>query len=73
MIQGRGPGGVFDYGSVRTADGTFAYLRFWSFQAKNVNDLVSALVSILPTLPQNGLIFDMRGMTPIDPLSQTSN
>ena len=44
-----------------TGDGTFAYLRFWSFQANAVDDFVNALTPILPTLPQNGLIFDMRG------------
>ena len=32
-IQGHAAGGVVDYGTVTTADGTFAYLRFWSFQA----------------------------------------
>jgi len=61
VIQGQGAGGTFDYGTVTTGDGTFAYLRFWSFNADDVDDLVNALVPVLPTLPQDGLIFDMRG------------
>ncbi len=61
VIAGSGAGGVFDYGSVTTKDGEFAYLRFWSFQVDGVDDLIDALVPILPTLPQDGLIFDMRG------------
>lgn len=60
-IQGHAAAGVVDYGTVTTGDGTFAYLRFWSFQANAVDDFVNALTPILPTLPQNGLIFDMRG------------
>lgn len=62
-ILGSGPGGVFDYGSVTTNDGTFAYIRSWSFAANGVDDLVNGLAAILPTLPQVGLIFDMRGNT----------
>jgi hypothetical protein len=63
VIQGSGANGVFDYGTVTTSDGTFAYLRFWSFRANDVDDLVNALTPVLRTLPQNGLIFDMRGNT----------
>jgi hypothetical protein len=63
VIQGRGANGVFDYGTLTTHDGTFAYLRFWSFSANNVDDLVDALAPVLGTLPQNGLVFDMRGNT----------
>ncbi|MBB4429238.1 hypothetical protein GGD66_007838 [Bradyrhizobium sp. CIR48] len=54
---------MFDYGTLTTPDGTFAYLRFWSFGANDVDDLVDALVPVLGTLPQNGLVFDMRGNT----------
>lgn len=60
-VLGHAAAGVIDYGTVTTGDGTFAYLRFWSFQASAVDDLVNALTLILPPLPQNGLIFDMRG------------
>jgi Peptidase family S41 len=63
VIQGQAAAGVIDYGSVTTGDGVFAYLRFWSFEADKVDDLVNALAPILPTLPQKGLIFDMRGNT----------
>ncbi|SDN39040.1 S41 family peptidase [Ensifer sp. YR511] len=62
-IQGSTAQGVIDYGTIATNAGTFAYLRFWSFRANEVDDLVTALVPILPTLPQNGLIFDIRGNT----------
>jgi hypothetical protein len=61
--QGSGANGVFDYGTVATGAGTFAYLRFWSFRADDVDDLVNALAPVLGTLPQNGLVFDMRGNT----------
>jgi hypothetical protein len=60
-IEGQAVGGAVNYGTVTTADGTFAYLRFWSFEARAVDDFVNALTPILVTLPQNGLIFDMRG------------
>ena len=60
-IQGQAVGGVVNYGTVTTADGTFAYLRFWSFEASAVDDFVNVLTQILVTLPQNGLIFDVRG------------
>ncbi|WP_162527129.1 S41 family peptidase [Sphingomonas solaris] len=62
-IEGSGAGGVFDYGRVTTVDGTFAYLRFWSFGANNIDDIVNAVAAVLPALPQTGLIFDMRGNT----------
>lgn len=63
VIQGHAASGVIDYGTVTTGDGVFAYLRFWSFEANNVDDLVNALAPVLPTLPQKGLVFDMRGNT----------
>lgn len=63
VIQGRGANGVFDYGTLTTHDVTFAYLRFWSFGANNVDNLVDALAPVLGTLPQTGLVFDMRGNT----------
>lgn len=62
-IQGSGANGVFDYGTVTTNDGTFAYLRFWSFRANDADELLNALAPILGTLPQIGLIFDIRGNT----------
>lgn len=63
VIQGSAANGVIEYGTVTTSDGTFAYVRFWSFNASNVDDLVNALAPILATLPQNGLLFDIRGNT----------
>jgi hypothetical protein len=63
IIEGSGASGVFDYGTVTTKDGTFAYLRFWSFHADDADDLVNALLPVLPKLPQTGLILDIRGNT----------
>jgi hypothetical protein len=63
VIRGHGANGVFDYGTITTSKDTFAYLRFWSFRANDIDDLVNALAPILATLPQNGLMFDMRGNT----------
>ncbi|MGR9215044.1 S41 family peptidase (plasmid) [Rhizobium leguminosarum] len=62
-IQGKTAQGVIEYGTVTTSDGTFGYVRLWSFRANDVDDLVNALAPILPTLPQNGLILDIRGNT----------
>lgn len=62
-IQGSTAHDVIHYGTVATSSGTFAYLRFWSFGANEVDDLINALAPVLPTLPQNGLIFDIRGNT----------
>jgi hypothetical protein len=63
VIQGSTANGVIKYGTVTTTHGTFAYVRFYSFGASAVDDLVNALAPVLPTLPQNGLVFDMRGNT----------
>ncbi|MDM0071635.1 S41 family peptidase [Variovorax sp. J31P207] len=63
VILGSIARGVIDYGSVTTSHGTFAYVRFWSFRANDVDDLVNALAPVLATLPQNGLVFDIRGNT----------
>lgn len=63
VIQGNTAHGVIDYGTISTNDGSFAYVRFWSFRANDADDLVNALAPILPTLPQHGLIFDIRGNT----------
>lgn len=62
-IQGSGANGVFDYGILTTKDDTFAYLRFWSFRANDADELANTLAPILTTLPQTGLIFDIRGNT----------
>lgn len=63
VIVGRIAGGVSDYGTVTTSAGTFAYVRFWNFRANSADDLVDALAPVLEMLPQNGLIFDIRGNT----------
>ncbi|BEP57108.1 hypothetical protein GmRootV35_13340 [Variovorax sp. V35] len=62
-IHGSTAHGVIDYGTVTTSGGIFAYVRFWSFGASDADALVNALAPVLATLPQNGLIFDIRHNT----------
>ncbi len=53
----------FRYGIVTTAHGTYAYLRVFNFQADDVDDIAKVMIPVLEQLPQDGLIFDMRGNT----------
>lgn len=61
QIVGRDPGGNFDYGSVSTDHGTYAYIRLWSFSANEADEIATNLLAVLPQLPRNGLIIDIRG------------
>jgi hypothetical protein len=53
------------FGPVETPAGTFAYVRLATFAPDqrfgSVDDAVKELVRILSSLPQNGLILDVRG------------
>ena len=51
----------FDYGSVTTIHGTFAYLRLWDFSADGPDDIANEFIEAIPQIPRNGLIIDMRG------------
>jgi hypothetical protein len=52
--------GIFRARSVETPDGTFAYIRIFSFETKNVDAFVDEFERLLDKLPQNGLIIDVR-------------
>jgi C-terminal processing protease CtpA/Prc len=51
------------FGSVTTPSGTFGYVRLATFapRSANITGAVREFVRILKTLPQNGLILDVRG------------
>lgn len=51
----------FDYGSVMTAHGTFAYIRLYHFRANNVDDIALDMIDAFSHIPRQGLIIDMRG------------
>jgi C-terminal processing protease CtpA/Prc len=56
--------GVFTFSPIRTASGTFAYIRIHTFlvpEYETVDSFVAEFVRILGLLPQNGLILDVRG------------
>jgi hypothetical protein len=45
---------------ITTSQGTFGYLRLWTFDVDNTNRYVEAVASILRQLPRRGLIIDLR-------------
>lgn len=51
----------FAFGSVTTAEGTFAYIRLYNFGANNVDDIANDMIDAFGQIPRNGLIIDMRG------------
>jgi hypothetical protein len=51
---------VFDYGSVTTEYGTFAYVRLWNFEANDADEIVNAFIGASDQMPRNGLVIDMR-------------
>lgn len=53
----------FDYGTVVTDHGLFGYVRLWNFAAYSVDDIACDFVTVLPQLPQAGLVLDIRGNT----------
>ena len=54
---------VFDYGSVTTNYGTFAYVRLRNFEANDADELMNAFIGAIDQMPRNGLIIDMRDNT----------
>jgi hypothetical protein len=52
---------VFSFKPVTTPDGTFGYLRIWTFMVEDADAFLAEAVRILGLLPQNGLIVDVRG------------
>jgi hypothetical protein len=60
-IMGKDPRCNFQYGSVTTGYGTFGYVRMRNFKADTADDIANWFIGILPKLPPNGLIIDLRG------------
>jgi hypothetical protein len=52
---------VFSFRTVSTPHGNFGYIRIWHFQVRDVDEFVAEFDQIASTLPQNGLIIDVRG------------
>jgi hypothetical protein len=52
---------VFRARSVTTAHGAFAYVRIFTFNVDEADAFVAEFVRLLASLPQNGLILDVRG------------
>jgi Peptidase family S41 len=53
--------GVFRARAVTTPSGTFGHLRIFTFSVEDPGKFVAELVRLLGLLPQEGLIFDVRG------------
>ncbi|AFY29052.1 periplasmic protease [Cyanobium gracile PCC 6307] len=54
----------FEYGTVLTEHGLFGYVRLWNFAAYNsADDIARKFVTVLPQLPQAGIVLDIRGNT----------
>jgi len=52
--------GIFRAEAVKTPHGTFGYIRIFSFDVTNPDELVSEFIRLVSLLPQNGLIIDVR-------------
>jgi hypothetical protein len=51
---------VFQARSVATPDGTFGYIRIFTFNVDNDKQFVDEFIRLAELLPQNGLIIDVR-------------
>ena len=51
---------VFSARPVSTTDGTFGYIRIWTFDVPDAGEFVSEFIRLISLLPQNGLIVDVR-------------
>lgn len=45
---------------IRTSQGTFGYLRLWTFDVENSSRYVQAVADVLRQLPRKGLVIDLR-------------
>jgi C-terminal processing protease CtpA/Prc len=52
---------VLAFRTVTTPQGTFGYLRIWTFSVNDADAFIGEVTRILGLLPQNGLIIDVRG------------
>lgn len=53
--------GVFRARAVETSDGTFGYIRIYTFNVDSDDQFVAEFIRLAELLPQNGLIIDVRG------------
>jgi cytosine/adenosine deaminase-related metal-dependent hydrolase len=52
---------VFYHKPVTTKHGKFGYIRIFTFNVRDADEFVDEFVRLVKTLPQNGLIIDVRG------------
>lgn len=52
---------VFTAKEITTTSGTFGYLRIWTFNHRDVSGFVQEFIRLISSLPQNGLVIDVRG------------
>ena len=52
---------VFYAKPVDTGHGTFGYIRIFTFNVRNADKFVAEFIRLAESLPQNGLIIDVRG------------
>ena len=52
---------VFRAKPVNTDHGTFGYIRIFTFNVRNADEFVAEFIRLAESLPQNGLIIDVRG------------
>jgi hypothetical protein len=52
---------VFRTKSVETNSGTFGYIRIFTFNVPNADNFVAEFIRLAQSLPQNGLMIDVRG------------
>jgi C-terminal processing protease CtpA/Prc len=53
--------GVFLARTVETPDGTFGYIRIYTFNVNSDDQFIDEFIRLAKLLPQNGLIIDVRG------------
>lgn len=52
---------VFRHEAMSTEHGTFGHIRIFTFNVRNADEFVAEFVRLAESLPQNGLIIDVRG------------
>jgi C-terminal processing protease CtpA/Prc len=52
---------IFTAKEITTSSGTFGYLRIWTFGHPRVDEFVQEFIRLISSLPQNGLVIDVRG------------
>lgn len=52
---------VFRHETVSTGHGKFGYIRIFTFNVRSADEFVAEFIRLAESLPQNGLIIDVRG------------